>query len=150
MNNMAESAPALKVEDIHKSFGNIKVLKGISLEAFDHDVISILGSSGSGKSTLLRCINLLETPTSGNVYVHGELINMRDTGSGERRPVDRKQVERIRSKLAMVFQQFNLWAHMTVMQNVIEAPVHVLKLPKQEARERAERLLKRVGMYEHR
>ncbi len=141
---------ALSVRNLHKSFGQIEVLKGISFEATEQDVISILGSSGSGKSTLLRCINLLETPTSGEVYVHGELIKMRDLNSGERVPEDKRQVERIRSKLAMVFQQFNLWAHMTVMQNVIEAPVHVLKIPKNEARERAEKLLNRVGMYEHR
>ena len=141
---------ALTVKNLHKSFGSIEVLKGISFEATEQDVISILGSSGSGKSTLLRCINLLETPTSGEVYVHGELIKMRDLGSGERAPEDKRQVERIRSKLAMVFQQFNLWAHMTVMQNVIEAPVHVLKIPKNEAKERAEKLLNRVGMYEHR
>ena len=141
---------ALSVKNLHKSFGSIEVLKGISFEASEQDVISILGSSGSGKSTLLRCINLLETPTSGGVFVHGELIKMRDLGSGERVPEDKRQVERIRSKLAMVFQQFNLWAHMTVMQNVIEAPVHVLKIPKNEARDRAEKLLNRVGMYEHR
>ncbi len=141
---------ALTVRNLHKSFGPIEVLKGISFEASEQDVISILGSSGSGKSTLLRCINLLETPTSGEVHVHGELIKMRDQGSGDRVPEDKRQVERIRSKLAMVFQQFNLWAHMTVMQNVIEAPVHVLKIPKTEAKERAEKLLNRVGMYEHR
>ena len=147
---MTTPVEALKVENLHKSFGQIAVLKGISLEANEQDVISILGSSGSGKSTLLRCINLLETPTSGNVYVHGKLIKMRDLKSGERMPESRKQVELIRSKLAMVFQQFNLWAHMTVVQNVIEAPIHVLKLSKREAVERAERLLNRVGMYEHR
>lgn len=147
---MAEPAPALKVEDIHKSFGDIKVLKGISLEAYDHNVISILGSSGSGKSTLLRCINLLESPTAGKVYVRGELIKMNQKRTGERVAEDRKQVERIRSKLAMVFQQFNLWAHMTVLQNVMEAPVHVLKMPKQEAKEKAEAILQRVGMYDHR
>ena len=141
---------ALRVNNLHKSFGQIEVLKGISFEANEQDVISILGSSGSGKSTLLRCINLLETPTAGEVFVHGELIKMRNMNSGERAPEDKRQVERIRSKLAMVFQQFNLWAHMTVMQNVIEAPVHVLKIPKNEARERAENLLNRVGMYEHR
>ena len=95
MNRMA--APALKVEDIHKSFGTIKVLRGISIEAYEQDVISILGSSGSGKSTLLRCINLLETPTSGKVYVKGELIKMQELRSGERKAADRKQVERIRS-----------------------------------------------------
>ena len=147
---MAEPEPALKVEDIHKSFGNIEVLRGISLEAYDHNVISILGSSGSGKSTLLRCINLLETPTSGKVYFRGELIKMNEKRTGERVAEDRKQVERIRSKLAMVFQQFNLWAHMTVSQNVTEAPVQVLKIPKAEAKERAEAILQRVGMYDHR
>lgn len=147
---MNNSVSALRVEDIHKSFGSVKVLKGITFEAHEHEVVSILGSSGSGKSTLLRCINLLETPTSGNVYVQGELIKMRKQRSGQRVPNDRRQVERIRSKLAMVFQQFNLWAHMTVLQNVIEAPVHVLKIPKPEAIERAEHLLQRVGMNEHR
>jgi arginine/ornithine transport system ATP-binding protein len=147
---MAESEPALRVEEIHKSFGSIKVLKGISLEAYEQDVISILGSSGSGKSTLLRCINLLETPTAGKVYVRGELIKMKERSDGERVAEDRKQVEHIRSKLAMVFQQFNLWAHMTVLQNVTEAPIHVLKIPKAEARKKAEDILHRVGMYEHR
>jgi arginine/ornithine transport system ATP-binding protein len=147
---MADTVEALRVEDLHKSFGNIKVLKGISLEANEQDVISILGSSGSGKSTFLRCINLLEMPTSGKVFVKGELIKMSDTRSGDRQPTDRKQVERIRSKLAMVFQQFNLWAHMTVIQNVMEAPVNVLKIPKSEARASAEKILQRVGMYEHR
>ena len=144
------AVPALRVEDLHKSFGKVEVLKGISLEAYEQDVISILGSSGSGKSTLLRCINLLETPTSGNVYVRGELIKMREKRQGDRIPEDRKQVESIRSKLAMVFQQFNLWAHMTAIQNVMEAPIHVLKVPKAEAKERAEKIMQRVGMYEHR
>jgi ABC-type histidine transport system ATPase subunit len=147
---MSDHKNALMVEDLHKDFGDIRVLKGISFNASEHDVISILGSSGSGKSTLLRCINLLEIPTAGNIYVQGELIKLRQIRPGIRQPEDRKQVERIRSKLAMVFQQFNLWAHMTVLQNVIEAPVHVLKLPKAEAVERAEKLLERVGMYHHR
>jgi len=141
---MAEAA--IVVEDLHKSFGQLEVLRGISLKADEHDVVSILGSSGSGKSTFLRCINLLETPTSGKVYIRGELIEMATRKSGEIMPVNQKQVDRIRSKVAMVFQQFNLWAHMTVLQNVMEAPVHVLKVPKAEARERAEAVLDRVGM----
>ncbi len=140
---MAESA--IVVEDLYKSFGSLEVLKGISLQADEHEVVSILGSSGSGKSTFLRCINLLETPSSGKVYVGGELIKMH-TKRGEIVPVDQKQVDRIRSKVAMVFQQFNLWAHMTVLQNVMEAPAHVLKIPKPEAAERAEAVLNRVGM----
>ena len=144
---MSESTEALVVEDLHKSFGSLEVLKGISLVAREHDVVSILGGSGAGKSTLLRCINLLETPDAGNVYVHGELIEMA-MKDGARVPADKRQVERIRSRLAMVFQQFNLWSHMTVLQNVIEAPMHVLSVPRAEALERAERVLQRVGMYE--
>ncbi len=143
---MAEAA--LVAEDIHKSFGSLEVLKGVSLAAHQRDVVSILGSSGSGKSTLLRCINLLETPNAGKVYVQGELIRMRRNGKREPVPEDMKQVERLRAKLAMVFQQFNLWSHMTVLQNVIEAPIHVLKLAKAEAVERAEAVLNRVGMYD--
>ena len=142
----SSSVPALQVDDIHKSFGSIEVLKGISLTANDQDVISILGSSGSGKSTFLRCINLLEIPTSGSVRVNGELVEMKQQRDGEPAPADRKQVDRIRSKLAMVFQQFNLWSHMTVLQNVYEAPVHVLKVPKKQAKEQAEAVLERVGL----
>jgi ABC-type histidine transport system ATPase subunit len=145
---MAEAQVALVVEDLHKRFGALEVLKGISLQAYEHDVVSILGSSGSGKSTLLRCINLLETPNAGKVYVQGELIRMRERAGDGAVPEDRKQVDRIRAKLAMVFQQFNLWSHMTVLQNVIEAPIHVLKVPRTEAIERAEAVLERVGMYE--
>ena len=141
---------ALVVHDLHKSFGNLEVLRGVSLTANEHDVISILGSSGSGKSTFLRCINLLETPTAGDVYVQGELIKMKKDRGGEPRPQDQAQVDRIRAKLSMVFQQFNLWSHMTVMQNVIEAPIHVLKVPKDEAVARAEAVLQRVGMYDRR
>jgi arginine/ornithine transport system ATP-binding protein len=147
---MSQSALALEVEDIHKQFGPIEVLKGISFTAPEGGVTSILGSSGSGKSTLLRCINLLETPDAGTVTVHGEIIRMRQNRRGKRIPEQPKQVERIRSRLAMVFQSFNLWAHMTVLQNIIEAPIHVLKVPRKEAVERAERLLHKVGMYERR
>src|SRR5689334_14732008 len=113
------SAVALDVRDIHKSYSGIEVLKGISLTAHEGDVISILGSSGSGKSTFLRCINLLETPDSGEVTVAGEMIVMRKRGD-KIVPADHKQVDRIRSEVAMVFQSFNLWSHMTVLQNVIE------------------------------
>lgn len=141
-----DRATALAVKDLHKRFGPVKVLKGVSMTAREHDVISILGSSGSGKSTLLRCINLLEIPTSGEVRVKGELIKMRERRGGERTPADPKQVQRIRAKLAMVFQQFNLWSHMTVLQNIIEAPVHVLGVPKKQAMEQAEQVLERVGM----
>ena len=145
---MTPPREALVVEDLHKSFGALEVLKGISMTAREHDVLSILGSSGSGKSTLLRCINLLEIPNAGQVSVHGELIRMRRSAGRAPVPEDRRQVERIRAKLGMVFQQFNLWSHMTVLQNVVEAPRHVLRLPKAQATERAEAVLERVGMYD--
>jgi ABC-type histidine transport system ATPase subunit len=145
---MGEAAPALVIEDLHKSFGDLEVLKGISMTAQDGDVIAMIGSSGSGKSTLLRCINLLETPDSGRVYVSGELIRMRPTRGGHAVPEDRHQVDRIRSRLGMVFQSFNLWSHMTVLENVIEAPVHVLGVPKPEAIERAKAILEKVGIAE--
>jgi ABC-type histidine transport system ATPase subunit len=147
---MADPTPALVVEDMHKRFGDLEVLKGVSLEAQEGDVIAILGSSGSGKSTMLRCINLLETPDSGRVFVAGELIKMKPVRGGHAAPEDNKQVDRIRSELGMVFQSFNLWSHMTVLQNVIEAPVHVLKLPKAEAVSRAEALLAKVGIADKR
>jgi ABC-type histidine transport system ATPase subunit len=137
---------ALVCEDIHKSFGPLEVLKGVSLTAHEGDVIAMLGSSGSGKSTFLRCINLLETPDSGRVYVGGELIQMTKDRAGRTVPADHDQVDRIRARLGMVFQQFNLWSHMTVLQNVIEAPIHVLKVPKAEAVERAQAVLQKVGL----
>lgn len=145
---MTDSVPSLVVEDLHKSFGSVEVLKGVSVTARKGDVISMLGSSGSGKSTFLRCINLLETPNSGKVTVAGETIAMTQTRGGRTVPEDKKQVERIRTKLGMVFQSFNLWSHMTVLENVIEAPVHVLGMKKQDAIERAHALLNKVGIYE--
>lgn len=141
-----ESVPALQAEDVHKSFGSLEVLKGVSLTAHEGDVIAMLGSSGSGKSTFLRCVNLLETPDQGHVYVRGELIRMTRNRRGEAVPADQKQVARIRSRLAMVFQQFNLWSHMTVLENVIEAPVHVQKVPKAEAIDKAKAILDKVGI----
>ena len=125
---------------------SLEVLKGVSLTAYEGDVISIIGSSGSGKSTMLRCINLLESPDSGEIHVNGELIRMKRRRDGSAAPADLKQVDRIRSRLGMVFQNFNLWTHMTVLENVIEAPVHVLKEPRKEATERAEALLAKVGI----
>lgn len=147
---MNNNVPALVVDDLHKYFGDHEVIKGVSLKAESGDVISLLGSSGSGKSTFLRCINLLEMPNAGKVYVHGEEILMTKDRHGCPKPQNIRQVERIRSRLAMVFQGFNLWSHMTIMENVIEAPVHVLKRPRKEAIELAEHLLNKVGMYERR
>ena len=137
--------PALRIENMHKSFGEHEVLKGISMTAEKGDVVAILGASGSGKSTFLRCINLLETPSDGKVWLKGEEMRMVDR-HGTRRPADLTQVERMRSKLAMVFQGFNLWSHMTVLENIIEGPVHVLGIPRREARDKAAALLARVGL----
>ncbi|SEK33750.1 amino acid ABC transporter ATP-binding protein, PAAT family [Roseovarius nanhaiticus] len=137
---------ALKVKDLHKSFGAHDVIKGVSLEAQKGEVIAILGASGSGKSTFLRCINLLETPNSGEVWLAGEQMRMTRNRRGETVPEDIRQVERMRAKLAMVFQGFNLWSHMTVMENVLEGPLYVQKTPKAEAREKAAALLEKVGL----
>lgn len=144
------ATPALEVKDLHKRFDQLEVLKGVSLTAHDGDVISILGSSGSGKSTFLRCINFLEQPDAGRICVNGEEIRMRETKAGGWEPADKRQVAAIRSRLAMVFQSFNLWAHMTILENVIEAPVQVLKVSKAEAVERAEALLDKVGIADKR
>jgi polar amino acid transport system ATP-binding protein len=141
---------AVAVDDLHKTFGQLEVLKGVSLRACEGDVVSMIGASGSGKSTFLRCINFLETPTRGRIEVTGETIATKPGPDGNLAPADRKQLERMRTKLGMVFQSFNLWQHMTVLQNVIEAPVHVLRIPKADAIARAEALLNKVGLYEKR
>ena len=148
---VVSTAPvALSVKGIQKRFGALEVLKGISLEAHKGDVISILGASGSGKSTFLRCINLLETPDAGEVSLGGETIRMKTRRDGTATPADSRQVDRIRSRLGMVFQSFNLWSHMTVLENVIEAPVHVQKRPRAECIAEAEALLAKVGIAEKR
>ncbi len=135
---------AIRVEDLHKSFGKLEVLKGVSLTAKKGDVVAIIGGSGSGKSTCLRCINFLETPSSGRIIIGGEEIVLRPDGT----PANRRQIERVRSRLGMVFQAFNLWTHRTLIENVTEVPVHVLGVPKAEAHDRAMALLERVGLAE--
>ncbi|MEP5759090.1 MAG: ATP-binding cassette domain-containing protein [Litoreibacter sp.] len=145
-----DGQPQLAVKNIHKSFGTHKVLRGISLNAHNHDVISILGASGSGKSTFLRCLNFLESPTEGEVALDGEVIETRRNRAGQLEPANKKQIERLRTRVSMVFQSFNLWSHMTVLENVMEASVHVLGIPKNEARENAEALLDRVGLADRR
>ena len=148
MSEQAGNHAALEVKDLHKSFGDHEVIRGVSMSAHKGDVISILGASGSGKSTFLRCINLLEIPSAGEVIVAGEKIRMKTSKTGVYEPEDIHQVERLRARLGMVFQSFNLWAHMTVIENVIEAPIHVLKIPKTEAIEQAEAILEKVGILE--
>ena len=149
--NAVGAAPeAIHIENLHKKFGELHVLKGVSLSARDGDVVAIIGGSGSGKSTLLRCINCLENPTSGLIRVNGEEIRLKADSHGHTIPADRRQIERMRSKLGMVFQSFNLWSHMTLLENVIEVPIHVLGVKRDEAIANAEKLLARVGLAEKR
>ena len=142
--------PMVDAQNVYKSFGALDVLRGVTLSVQPGEVMCLIGPSGSGKSTFLRCINMLELPSAGSITIHGETIAMKADGHGGLMPANRKQVQRIRSQLAMVFQSFNLWQHMTVLQNVIEAPIHVLGVAKDEAVARAETILKRVGLYEKR
>ena len=135
----------LKVDNIKKRFGSLEVLHGLSLEASSGDVISLVGSSGSGKSTFLRCINLLEIPDEGEVSLKGESIRFTHK-KGQRMAADATQVQQLRSRVSMVFQQFNLWSHMTVLQNVTEAPTKVLGIGKNEAKDRAMMYLDKVGI----
>ena len=135
----------LEMRDIHKSYGDLEVLRGVSLAAKKGDVISLIGSSGSGKSTLLRCTNLLELSQSGDIMFEGEAVRWAEHSQG-RKPADKDQILKMRTQLSMVFQQFNLWSHMTILQNVIEAPVTVLGCDKAEMTEKAMMLLDKVGI----
>ncbi|MEH6577638.1 MAG: ATP-binding cassette domain-containing protein [Amphritea sp.] len=137
---------AIWLKNIHKSFGDLEVLKGIDLQAHDHDVISIIGSSGSGKSTFLRCINLLETPTEGEIYISGEKLNLKRNKQGDLDASDARQLAAMRARVGFVFQNFNLWPHKTLMENVIEGPVQVLGKTRDEAIAHAEELLLKVGL----
>lgn len=142
---MAEQALAVDAQGIHKAFGGTAVLKGIDLEVAPGEVLCLIGPSGSGKSTFLRCINHLETVDSGRLLVFGEPVGYREE-KGILRELPAKEICRRRSQIGMVFQRFNLFGHMTALQNVAEAPVRVLGKPKSEARENAQRLLTSVGL----
>jgi polar amino acid transport system ATP-binding protein len=139
--------PVIEIRNLHKSYGNLEVLKGVDLTAPRGHVISLIGSSGSGKSTLLRCCNLLEDSQDGDIIFEGEAVHWKGKGLG-RHPADRTQVIRIRTNLSMVFQQFNLWSHLTILQNVMEAPVTVLGRDKAEVEASARKYLDKVGIVE--
>ncbi len=141
---------AVRAVDLEKRFGPLEVLKGISFEATEGSVLSIIGASGSGKSTLLRCMNLLELPNRGDLFIAGEIIHFDRGRDGQATGLDRRQIQRLRAKVTMVFQQFNLWPHMSVLGNVIEAPMQVLGLSRREAVEIAEAFLERVGLADKR
>ena len=145
MTQQSKSDPVIALRGIHKSYDDLMVLRGVDIRAHEGDVISLIGSSGSGKSTLLRCINMLEICQQGDIQFCGEAVRWSGDGPG-RMPADQAQVVRMRTQLSMVFQSFNLWAHMTVLKNVIEAPVTVLKRERGEAIDEAMALLEKVGI----
>jgi len=138
--------PLLLADGITKRFGANEVLKGVSVTARQGDVISMIGSSGSGKSTFLRCLNLLEAPNAGSITLSGERLDLVPGRDGALKARDAAQLQRLRTRVSMVFQHFNLWAHMTALQNVMEAPVQVLGVAPAVARERAEAYLQKVGV----
>ena len=136
----------LELQNLQKSFGDNQVLKGIDLHANKGDVISIIGSSGSGKSTMLRCINFLENPNSGIIDVCGEVVDCAKINLDSPDKNLLEQIITIRKKLGMVFQSFNLWSHMNILDNITEAPVHVLGKNKEDAEQEAMKLLEQVGI----
>lgn len=139
-------SPLLEINNIHKCFGSLEVLHGISLSAQKGDVISLIGSSGSGKSTFLRCVNLLEIPEQGDISLEGVPIQLNTLRNVQKQNVNDRQIQLFRSQVSMVFQQFNLWSHMTVLQNVIEAPIRVQNIPKAEATDMGMAFLEKVGI----
>jgi ABC-type histidine transport system ATPase subunit len=141
-----DKIPNIRVVDLHKRFGELEVLRGVSFDVHRGNVVSMIGASGSGKSTLLRCINRLETPTSGDVLIEGQSLVYKDNGKRALRPL--AEVNRMRRDLGMVFQQFNLWPHMTALGNVIEAPIRARGMPRRQAVELGEECLRRVHLAE--
>ena len=137
--------PVIEIRDLHKSYGDLEVIKGVDIAAKAGDVVSLIGSSGSGKSTILRCANLLEDSQQGDILFKGEAVTWRGKGL-HRHPADKHQVIRMRTNLSMVFQQFNLWSHMSILQNVMEAPITVLGRDKAEAEAAARKYLDKVGI----
>jgi polar amino acid transport system ATP-binding protein len=142
---LQDSVPVIQISNLHKSFGSLEVLKGVDITARSGEVVSLIGSSGSGKSTLLRCANLLEDSQQGEIVFKGEPVKWKGAGP-HRHPADARQVLRIRTNLSMVFQQFNLWAHLSILQNVMEAPVTVLGRDRHEAEAAARGYLDKVGI----
>jgi ABC-type histidine transport system ATPase subunit len=138
--------PTIRAAEIHKRFGALEVLKGVSFDVHRAQVVSMIGASGSGKSTLLRCINHLEVPTSGEVFIDGEPLGSVEGRDGKRRPRPLREINRMRRDLGVVFQQFNLWPHMSVLGNVVEAPIRVRGMGRREATELARECLARVRL----
>jgi ABC-type histidine transport system ATPase subunit len=146
MTQQAMDTPMIRVEDLCKSFGDLEVLKGISMEVKKGEVVCIIGASGSGKSTFLRCLNYMEIPDSGKIYIDGEPMGLRKNRHGKWVKAHAKDIYRMRAEMGMVFQLFNLWPHKNVLQNVTEALLIVRKMKKSEAIEAAEYFLDKVGL----
>ncbi len=142
---MSDTTPVIEIRNLHKAYGSLEVIKGVDITAKRGDVVSLIGSSGSGKSTILRCANLLEDSQDGDIVFKGEPVKWSGQAMS-RRPADPKQVLRIRTNLSMVFQQFNLWAHLTILENVMEAPVTVLGRDRGEVETSARKYLDKVGI----
>lgn len=144
----------ISVEGLEKNYGDLAVIKGVSFTAAENEVISLIGASGSGKSTILRCLNLLEIPERGEITINGERLPLSEpVNPASKRPrkiTDPDKLRKMRARLGMVFQSFNLWSHLTIVENVIEAPVQVLRQSRAEATARAESLLERVGIADKR
>ena len=136
----------IRVVNLHKSFGSLEVLCGITFDVQEGSVFTLIGASGSGKSTLLRCLNFLEQPTSGEVYLDGKPMGFRIEADGRRIPDTAANISRMRAELGMVFQQFNLWPHMTALENVIEAPLRVKRMTRKEAVEKGRHFLGKVDL----
>ena len=136
----------VRVVDLHKYFGENEVLKGVSFDLKSSEVLSVIGASGSGKSTMLKCINFLETPTSGEIWIQNQSMGFRQSPDGKRHKASLRDINRLRQDVGMVFQHFNLWPHMTVLENIIEAPLRVRKEPRSEVTERAQFYLNKVNM----
>lgn len=140
---MSNETPVIDIRGLRKNFANVEVLKGIDFQVHKGKTVSVLGSSGSGKSTMLRCINWLEQPDDGSIHIAGKRIGIRGDGKSH---MSGKELARMRSRTAMVFQSFNLWPHLTVLENVIEAPIHVQGIARSNAEGNAKALLEKVGM----
>jgi polar amino acid transport system ATP-binding protein len=142
--------PVVAVRGLGKSFGPLRVLHRVSLEVFAGRTLCVLGPSGSGKSTLLRCINFLERPDEGAVFLRGERVGVLPGASGQERPMSDRELARLRTRFGMVFQQFNLWPHLTVIGNLVESPIHVQRRPRDEVVAEAEALLDKIGLRDKR
>ncbi len=145
MTESADASEMVRADNVHKSFGSLEVLKGVDLVVRSGEVCCVLGPSGSGKSTFLRCINHLEKINAGRIFVDGDLVGYRERGS-KLHELSEKDVAKQRQSIGMVFQRFNLFPHMTVLDNVMEAPCRVKRESKSEVRDRARALLDRVGL----